>query len=150
MHQDNKRKKNTSELVKRISDPSADVNSVLHELRPDMDLPQLHEHLAVLMAEHNENPQRVFEKIVVERTTGYRIMSGTRSTSRNVLLRIALTMSLSLNETQLLLQVGRKALLYPRVRRDAALIYCLSHNMSLNEAEAMLLELGERSLYERC
>ena len=56
-------------------------------------------------------------------------------------------MGLSLKETQRLLAVGGCGALYPRVRRDAAVIFALNQKMSLLQAEELLSSLPERSLY---
>ena len=62
-------------------------------------------------------------------------------------LRTALALGLSLKETQRLLAVGGCGALYPRVRRDAAVIFALNQKMSLLQAEELLSSLPERSLY---
>ena len=54
---------------------------------------------------------------------------------------------LSLKETQRLLAVGGCGALYPRVRRDAAVIFALNQHMTLLETEELLSSLPERSLY---
>ena len=51
--------------------------------------------------------------------------------------------------TQRLLAIGGCGALYPKVRRDAAVIYALNQNMGLMEAEELLSSLPERSLYAK-
>ena len=63
------------------------------------------------------------------------------------LLAATLALGLSLKETQRLLAVGGCGALYPRVRRDAAVIFALNQKMSLLQAEELLSSLPERSLY---
>ena len=74
-------------------------------------------------------------------------MRGERVPGRDILLRTALALGLSLKETQRLLAVGGCGALYPRVRRDAAVIFALNQKMSLLQAEELLSSLPERSLY---
>ncbi len=142
--------RSTDDLMKRIADATEGPMTVLRETEPFMTLPPLHEYLNELIEERHETPQRVFEKIGLERTMGHRIMAGSRQPSRNVLIRLAFELALTLEETQNLLQIGGKAVLYPRVRRDNLLIYALTHTMSIEEIEAQLQALGEKSLYLRC
>ena len=56
------------------------------------------------------------------------------------------SMQLSLEEAQYLLKLGQRGELYPRNRRDAALIYCIQHKLNLIDTELMLDQLGEEML----
>ena len=62
-------------------------------------------------------------------------------------MRTALSLSLSLEETQRLLVLGSCGALYPGLRRDAAVIYALSHDLSPEETEELLASLPEPGLY---
>ena len=139
----------TDELIKILSQNESNPLKALKEVTPYMDLPPLADHLKVLFEARGFAEAEVFEWIALERTMGYRIMSGTRNPSRNVLLRIAFVLSLSLEETQYLLNVGGKAALYPRVRRDALLVYGIAHQLTMPRMDEILLEADERSLYVR-
>lgn len=83
----------------------------------------------------------------VSRSYGYQIMRGERAPGRDILLRTALSLHLTLKETQRLLMIGGCGALYPRMRRDAAVIFALNQNMTLLETEELLNSLPERSLY---
>ena len=83
----------------------------------------------------------------VSKSYGYQILRGERVPGRDILLRTALVLGLSLKETQRLLAVGGCGALYPRVRRDAAVLFALNQKMTLLQAEELLSSLPERSLY---
>lgn len=83
----------------------------------------------------------------LSKSYGYQILRGERTPGRDVLLRTALVLRLSLQETQRLLAVGGCGALYPRVRRDAAVVFSLNQQMTLLETEELLASLPERSLY---
>lgn len=83
----------------------------------------------------------------LSKSYGYQILRGERTPGRDVLLRTALVLRLSLQETQRLLAVGGCGALYPRVRRDAAVVFALNQQMTLLETEELLASLPERSLY---
>lgn len=83
----------------------------------------------------------------VSKSYGYQILRGERVPGRDILLRTALSLHLPVKETQRLLAVGGCGALYPRVRRDAAVIFALNQGMTPLEAEELLLSLPERSLY---
>ena len=83
----------------------------------------------------------------ISKSYGYQVLRGERIPGRDILLRTALTLQLSLQETQRLLAVGSCGALYPKVRRDAAVIFALNQKMTLWEAEDLLSSLPERSLF---
>ena len=83
----------------------------------------------------------------ISKSYGYQILRGERVPGRDILLRTALSLHLPLKETQRLLTIGGCGALYPKVRRDAAIIFALNQNMTLLETEELLASLPERSLY---
>ena len=85
----------------------------------------------------------------ISKSYGYQILRGERTPGRDILLRTALVVHLSLKETQRLLAVGGCGALYPRVRRDAAVIFALNQKMNLWETEKLISSLPERSLFEK-
>lgn len=101
------------------------------------------------MASRGLTPQQLATLIDVERSTLYRLLSGERLTTRNVLVRIALVLRLTPERTQLLLRSGQRAELYALVRRDALILFCMNHGYTLAQTEDALLQNGEASLFER-
>lgn len=85
----------------------------------------------------------------ISKSYGYQVLRGERIPGRDILLRTALFLKLSLKETQRLLAVGGCGALYPKIRRDAAVIFALNQKMSLLETEDLLVSLPERSLYNK-
>lgn len=82
----------------------------------------------------------------LERSYGYQLFNGTRPPTRTFLLRLALALDLGEEETQRLLTRGSRAVLYPRSRFDAAVLYGLTHHLTLEETDELLLSLGEAGL----
>lgn len=85
----------------------------------------------------------------ISKSYAYQVLRGERTPGRDILLRTALALRLSLKETQRLLAMGGCGALYPRIRRDAAVIFALNQHMTLLETEDLLASLPERSLYAR-
>ena len=85
----------------------------------------------------------------ISKSYAYQVLRGERIPGRDILLRTALVLKLSLKEAQRLLAVGGCGALYPKIRRDAAVIFALNHHMTLLETEDLLASLSERSLYAR-
>ncbi len=85
----------------------------------------------------------------ISKSYAYQVLRGERTPGRDILLRTALALKLSLKETQRLLTMGDCGALYPRIRRDAAVIFALNQHMTLLETEDLLTSLPERSLYAK-
>ena len=88
----------------------------------------------------------IIEKASISKSLAYQIFNGQRTPNRNVLLRIAIILKLNLSETQRLLRIAKKGELYPRIQRDAAIIFCLQHNYSLIDTNEFLENIGETIL----
>ena len=68
----------------------------------------------------------------------YQLFSGRRFPSRSRLLCLCFGLGATVDEAQSLLQQARHAPLYSRDRRDAIIIFALSHHMTLFEANDKL------------
>ena len=94
--------------------------------------------LRALSDERGLSPERVIQQAQIDRTYGHQLFNGTRRPSRDKVLQLALGMGLSLEETQHLLQAAGRSPLYPRLKRDAALIFCLKNGYDMMETQETL------------
>ena len=77
----------------------------------------------------------------LEKSFGHQLFSGRRAPSRDTVLQLAFGFSLTPAEAQELLRIARKSPLYPRVKRDAAIMYCLFHGVSFVDTQIILYDL---------
>lgn len=82
---------------------------------------------------------------LVAKTSGvgeyvYKIFSGSRTPSRDILIAIAFSMNMSTEETQLLLRISKFAVLDSRSKRDSVVIFGLSHGLTVFETDDILEE----------
>lgn len=82
----------------------------------------------------------------MERSYTYQILNGRRQPTRNFLIRIAFLCALSVDETQRMLTIGNRPILYPRNRFDAAVLYCLQHGLDEDKCNELLHDVGEPPL----
>ena len=106
----------------------------------------LGDHLAALLRGRDMTAAQLVERSGLSKSFVYQVLAGDRAPGRDVLLRMAFTLRLDLRETQRLLTVARKGGLYPKVRRDAALICCIGRGYGLFETDEFLEAAGERPL----
>ena len=76
----------------------------------------------------------------------HQIFAGRRHPSRNKLLCLCFGLQVSLEEAQDLLKLCGLALLYPKFKRDAIIIYGLVHGLNLFETNDKLFAENEETL----
>ena len=94
-----------------------------------------------LFEKTNFRKSDVIRKANISRSYGYQIMEGRRLGKRDYYLSIALAMSLDLKTTQRLLAVTRSGALHPLIKRDAAVIFAINHEYSVERMYDFLCEL---------
>lgn len=131
--------KSTNELIHQIKEQKTEDSSFLYQ--KDYACPSIHIYLNDLLHSHGKEIRQVIRQLNIERTYGYQMFNGTRKPTRHFLLRLAVLLGLSLDETNRLLKIGHKEILYPRIRTDAAVIFAIEKKWSLEKLDALLEEL---------
>ncbi|MCL2253855.1 MAG: hypothetical protein FWC09_05360 [Lachnospiraceae bacterium] len=103
--------------------------------------PSLKQHLADLLSNKEISLARLFRDLDIEKNLGYHIFSGKRNLTRDNALKLALGLSLTIDETQRLLLISENSELYAKIPRDAAVLYSLCHNLGYRETQNTLYNL---------
>lgn len=111
-----------------------------------MDALPFHKYLEELISERNISIPELGVKALLSRSFTYQIFSGKRVPSRDIILRIALSLNISLDETQRLLKLADRGALYPKIKRDAVIIYGINKKSGLYKTDETLVSLGQESL----
>lgn len=106
------------------------------------------DYLNELLAKSNIQPKELIIRLNMERSYTYQILNGRRHPTRTFLIRIAFLCGLSVDETQKLLTIGHRPILYPRNRFDAAVLYCLQHQLDEEQLNQLLEDIGEKTVDE--
>lgn len=136
---------NTGELLSALKDSDSFVN-VLKNNSDSMNTPSAGSFLLSILNENGYMAADLIGKSNLSKAFVYQILNETRTPSRDILLRIALAIGLNLDQTQKLLTIYQRGMLYSRIRRDAAIIFCIQKGSSLEQADDLLKEIGERLL----
>lgn len=132
----------TARLMKMLETSPARFREQL----PLVNTPAFHEYLYLLMEEHQISTPTLISTACISKTYAYQFLNGERLPGRDIIMRIGLVMCLTLDEIQRLLTLAGKSTLYPKIRRDAGILYCLKRQMTLDETNSFLEDLGEASL----
>lgn len=137
----------TSQLLSIIkkSGRFSDVTESFHDQEEE---PVFCHFLYELMDKHQLTAKDIINRSGIERSYFYHILSGQKKPGRNIILRICLCMSATLAETNQLLRLGHQGSLYPKVRRDAALIFAIEKKFTMQQTNEFLIQEQELPLYK--
>lgn len=121
--------KNTRELltnIRRMSSP----DSLKNDDYKDIDFPT---YINAIMKENGIKATDLILHLNIEKSYLYQILKGRRAPGREFLIDFSIYARLTLDDTQRLLKIGKRQPLYPRNRKDAAIIYAITHKMSMEK-----------------
>ncbi|MEE0845629.1 MAG: XRE family transcriptional regulator [Eggerthellaceae bacterium] len=133
----------TEDLLKRLLE-SATLEDYLEQEDP-VDR-QLVDYLAELLADRGIKRSQVVQESGVNGTVVYDVFSGKCKPGRGNAIMLAFGLRCSLRETQRLLRLAGVSELWPKVRRDAIIIWCIDHKMNREKCDDELWQLGEKTL----
>lgn len=105
-------------------------------------------YMSALINEAGMDIPTLAKEMLTGRSFVYQIFDGTRKPGRETLLKMALALRLDLPQTQRLLMLAQRGSLYPRVRRDAVIIYAIEHGYTLIQADEALCSVRETPLIQ--
>lgn len=113
----------------------------LDENENSLQLPAFNRYLLELCQKRGTVPEQIIKRTTIERTYGHQLFNGTRQPSRDKVIQLAFGFELDLEEAQALLKAARKVPLYPKIKRDAVIMFCLKNHSGEIEVQEMLAEL---------
>lgn len=126
--------KSTRELFSNIRHMPSPIG-LEDEAYKDIDFPS---YIKNIMEMHDVKPKDLIIKLNMEKSYLYQMLKAKRAPSRNFLINFSFLLKLNLSETQRLLKIAGRQPLYPRCRKDAAVIYAITHKMSYEDYEIFI------------
>ena len=135
----------TTNLLSELKQ-TKDINQFLeaHDLESSTSAPSTY--LSHLLTAHNMKPSQLAVEALMDRSFTYQLINGTRTPNRNILLRFAFALHLSLIETQHLLLHYQKGELYVRILHDALIIYAIENHLNLADINDLLIQYNQAAL----
>lgn len=131
----------TSTLLRKLF-KTTDIAEFIEKNSAEMGIPPFYAYITNLCKTTGQAPERVIHRAGIERTYEHQLFNGTRNPSRDKVIQLAFGLDLDLDGTQKLLQIAEKSPLYPKIKRDAAILYCISHRKDILETQSVLHSLG--------
>jgi transcriptional regulator with XRE-family HTH domain len=136
-----KKEERTSSLLRRLINTS-DLEEFMERNASEMGIPAFHVYITDLCKSQGKIPEQVIRQAGIERSYGHQLFNGTRKPSRDKVIQLAFGLELDLDDTQKLLQIAQKNPLYPKIKRDAAVLYCINNRKDILETQSVLMNLG--------
>ena len=130
----------TSDFLRRLF-KTPDLEEFIYCHLEDMHVPPFHTYISDICITSGQVPEHVIKRAGIERTYGHQLFNGTRKPSRDKVIQLAFGLSLDVDAAQDLLKIARKSLLYPKIKRDAAILYCLGNKKDFYETQSVLESL---------
>ena len=134
-------KVNTNTLMKRLFKAS-DLDTFFQKNENQLGTPEFYTILKELCGQRGLIPAHVIDRAQIERTYGHQLFNGTRRPSRDKVLQLALGLGLEVNETQMLLRAAGASPLYPRLKRDAVILYGIERGFTVLAVQETLTKYG--------
>ena len=127
-----KKEKATDDLKQELMNAS-DLNSFLNANTDLIQNEDIQEKLNELFIKSTLSKAELARRSGISEVYLHQLFSGRRKPSRDRLICLAIGLEISIEETQELLRHCGQAELYARSKRDAVIIYGISHKMNLPE-----------------
>lgn len=127
----------TNQLLKSIKETKSESLDDLMNQIPDLDFC---EYMNQIIDSKHTTRGKVLACTTIQRNYGYQIFDGTKKPNKDKVIQLSLALRLNLHLTNNLLSLSNNGMLYPKVKRDALLIYCIEKNKSVYEANELLME----------
>ena len=134
----------TEDLLDELLSAPDPVKFAKHRLH-GRDLPS---YLQQLLDEKGLVRPEVVRQAGLNPTFGYQIFVGQRKPSRNKLLQLAFAMKFCVRNEPRMLRASSPGELYCKDRRDAIIIFCISHGETLQAADEQLYAFHEQTITE--
>lgn len=133
--------KNTTKTLEKKILSQTDFEQVISESTEELLDLQLDNYLELLLNKYHKEKKEIIAATSIDLIYGYQIFNGTRKKpSRDFLLQIAFAFPLTVQETKHLLYYGHAKSLYPRIKRDAYIMFALQNQYSIYDTNAYLSE----------
>jgi hypothetical protein len=131
----------TTALFKQLF-KTLNIKEFMEKNADEMRLQSFSEYIVKLCDKKGEVPERIIKRANIERSFGHQLFKGTKKPSRDTVLQLAFGFEADVDTAQELLKHAGMSALYPRIKRDAAIIYCLHNSLTIVQTQNVLHEMN--------
>jgi hypothetical protein len=140
MDDTNQKQANTTELLLNELKEERDIESFIKRNEQLFYNKSISDYMESLLEKYGTGKNEAILRADIERGYGYQILRGVRDARRDKYIRLALGIGLDLEDTQHMLMIARHGALYPKVMRDALLIFCINNKCDIFTVQSLLFD----------
>ena len=138
--------KSTNDLLSQLASGSCSIDDYLEENREEMIVLEAKDFWEGAIARSGMSKCNIINKADFNYCYFYDVVNGRKIASRDKIIRLMLSMRLTTEDCQKALRISSRSALYPKVQRDALLIYGIENCLSVDQVNQLLTEKGEEIL----
>jgi len=137
--------KTTQKILNQLTEDIT-FTEILEENKGSFSYKTIGEYISDAIHKNNTTKARLIRESGINKRFFFDILANKKRPSRRYIIRIFLALELNLTDVQWYLKATDYPQLYARDKRDAVIIYCLNHNIKVEECNKMLNKVGLENL----
>lgn len=127
----------TERLISELFN-SDNIEEFLRAHEGELVVPTFAAYITGLCEQRKATIASVLDNADIGTSFGYALFNGSRKPSRDTVIKLGMAFGLGLEETQKLLSAAGFGGLYPKIKRDAVIIYSIQRGFSLHQTQGQL------------
>lgn len=127
----------TDRLISELFN-TGNIEEFLSAHEGELVVPSFAAYITRLCEQKKTTVSSVLDKADIGVSFGYALFSGSRKPSRDTVVKLAFAFGLDLDDTQKLLSAAGFGGLYPKIKRDAVIIYAIQRGYTLFQTQEQL------------
>jgi len=137
--------KATEHLTNEIKE-SRSISSFIKDNTLEFDASLFVKTLQSYLEVNNISKQKLIRESCLNSSYVYDILGGKKTPSRDTVIKLSFALGLTLSETGRLLKLAGYSDLYPRIEREAIIIFCIENQKGLYHANDLLHSMNMEEL----
>lgn len=137
--------KDTEKILNQLGGDQS-FTEILNENKDSFFYKSIGQYILDEIQKQNTTKAKVIKQSGINKRFFFHIISDNKRPSRRYVIRIFLALKLDLKDIQWYLKACDYPQLYARDKRDAVIIYCINHKISVPECNTMLNKVGLENL----
>ena len=137
--------KNTEKLLNQL-DGDKSFTEILEENKQSFEYKTIGEYISKEIEKKQITKAKIIRESGITKRFFFDILADKKRPSRRYIIRIFFVLELELKDVQWYLKAMDYPQLYARDKRDAVIIYCINHNITVIECNKMLNKVGLENL----
>ena len=139
-------RKSTEDLLEELQNENCKIDEYLKGNGESFVYDKIKDFWETAIEKSGYSKSNIINKSDVSYCYFYDVINGRKIPGRDKIIRLILTMHLSVDECQEALRISGRSALYPRIRRDAIILFAISNGYSIYQLSELLADSGEEPL----